>query len=226
MQQTRFRILEIIKEQGDVTVAELALKLVMAPVSVRHHLDVLQGENLICSPRVRRPGTVGRPQQIYALTEAANAYFPRNHESLAVRMLDEIKAVLPPAQLHALFERMADGVARDASPLPVDAPLEQRVEHAVDFLNEKGYLARCEKQDGHFLLYTLNCPYAGVAEQHRELCAMDLRLMNHLLGVSPTPVTRLSEGGCRCTYRIDSVQNPALMQEGSGPANIFLQFNS
>jgi len=226
VQPTRFRILEIIKEQGDVTVAELALRLDMAPVSVRHHLDVLQGENLICSPRVRRPGTVGRPQQIYALTDAASAYFPRNHESLAKRMLDEIKTVLPAEQLHALFERMADGVARDANPLPEGASLEQRVDHAVDFLNEKGYLARSEKQDGHFLLYTLNCPYSGVAEQHRELCAMDLRLMNHLLGVSPTPVTRLSEGGCRCTYRIDSVQYPSLVQEGPNSANIFLHLAS
>ena len=226
VQQTRFRILEIIKEQGDVTVAELALRLEMAPVSVRHHLDVLQGENLISSPRVRRPGTVGRPQQIYALTEAANAHFPRNHESLAVRMLDEIKAVLPADQLYAMFERMADGVARDASPLPEDAPLELRVQHAVDFLNTKGYLARCEKHDGHFLLYTLNCPYAGVAEQHRELCSMDLHLMNRLLGVSPTPVTRLSEGGCRCMYRIDSAPNPVSIQEGPGPANIFLHVNS
>ena len=175
---------------------------------------------------MRRPGTVGRPQQIYALTDAASAYFPRNHELLAKRMLDEIKTVLPPDQLHALFERMADGVARDAAPLPEGASLEQRVDHAVDFLNEKGYLARSEKQDDHFLLYTLNCPYAGVAEQHRELCAMDLRLMNHLLGVSPTPVARLSEGGCRCTYRIDSAQHPALAQEGPSSANIFLNFAS
>lgn len=219
MQATRFRILEIIKEQGDATVAELALKLDMAPVSVRHHLDVLQGENLICSPRVRRPGTVGRPQQIYALTDAASAHFPRGHDSLAARMLDEVKALLPPDQLHALFERIADGVARDAHPLPADAPLEQRVEHAVGFLNEKGYLARSEVHDGHFLLVTLNCPYAGVAEQHRELCAMDMRLMNRLLGVTPTPVGRLSEGECRCTYRID----PA--QEGAAPANITLHLS-
>ncbi|MEI2697418.1 MAG: ArsR family transcriptional regulator [Microthrixaceae bacterium] len=51
MQTTRYRILEIMKEQGDVTVAELARQLEMAPVSVRHHLDVLQGENLISAPR-------------------------------------------------------------------------------------------------------------------------------------------------------------------------------
>lgn len=202
MQATRYRILEIMKEQGDVTVAELARKLDMAPVSVRHHLDVLQGENLICSPRVRRRGTVGRPLQVYALTEAANAHFPRNHESLAVRLLDELKGLLPAEQLHSMLERMADSEARLAPSLPEDATLEQRLELTVAFLNQRGYLARYERQADAYMLYTLNCPYSGVSEQHRELCAMDLRLIGALLGAPPLPVHRLAEGGCRCAYRV------------------------
>lgn len=190
------------KEQGDVTVAELARQLAMAPVSVRHHLDVLQGENLISAPRVRRQGTVGRPLQVYALTEAANAYFPRNHESLAMRLLDELKTVLPPEQLRDMLERMADSEARQAPSLADDATLEQRMELTVAFLNQRGYLARYERDGDAFMLYTLNCPFAGVSEHHRELCAMDLRLISTLLGSPPVPVNRLAEGGCRCAYRI------------------------
>ena len=205
MQTTRYRILEIMKEQGDVTVAELARKLEMAPVSVRHHLDVLQGENLICSPRVRRRGTVGRPVQVYALTEAANAHFPRNHQSLAMRMLDELKALLPADQVQGMLERMADGEARQAPSLPDDATLEQRMDLTVEFLNQRGYLARYERHGEAFTLYTLNCPYSGVSEQHRELCAMDLRLISTLLGVTPSPVNRLAEGGCRCAYRVGTL---------------------
>lgn len=203
MQPTRLRILEILKEQGDLTVAEMARQLGMAPVSVRHHLDVLQGEQLICSPRVRRRGTVGRPRQIYALTEAANAYFPRNHGILAGKLLEEMKGVLSSAELQALFERLADSMAGEARPLPADATMKQRVERAVEFLNEKGYLARYELVDGHYLIYTLNCPYQGIAEQHRELCGMDKRLLDRLIGASPTVVTRMSEGACNCAYRVD-----------------------
>ena len=182
MQPTRLRILEILKEQGDLTVAEMARQLGMAPVSVRHHLDVLQGEQLICSPSVRRRGTVGRPRQIYTLTEAANAYFPRNHGILAGKLLEEMKGVLSPGELQALFERLADSMAAEARPLPADATMKQRVERAVEFLNEKGYLARYELVDGHYMLYTLNCPYQGIAEQHRELCGMDKRLLDRLIG--------------------------------------------
>lgn len=190
------------KEQGDVTVAELARQLDMAPVSVRHHLDVLQGENLICAPRVHRRGTVGRPLQVYALTEAANAHFPRNHQALAMRMLDELKLLLSAEQLQGMLERMADSEAGQAPPLPAEATLEQRVALTVEFLNQRGYLARHERHGDAFVLYTLNCPYSGVAEQHRELCIMDLRLITALLGMPPTPVNRLAEGDCRCAYRV------------------------
>lgn len=193
-----------------MTVAELARKLGMAPVSVRHHLDVLQGENLIWTPRVRRRGTVGRPRQVYALTEAANTVFPRNHQSLVVKMLDELKDVLPAAELQAIFQRMADNMAREARPLGEDASLEQRVKNAVEFLNEKGYLARMEEEGDSFVLFTLNCPYSGVAERHRELCSMDLRLISTLVGAPIVPDTRLSDGGCRCTYRIVSQSERAV----------------
>ncbi|MCA9868923.1 MAG: ArsR family transcriptional regulator [Anaerolineae bacterium] len=208
MQPTRLRILEILKEQGDLTVAEMARQLGMAPVSVRHHLDVLQGEQLICSPSVRRRGTVGRPRQIYALTEAANAYFPRNHGILAGKLLEEMKGVLSPGELQALFERLADSMAAEARPLPADATMKQRVERAVEFLNEKGYLARYELVDGQYMLYTLNCPYQGIAEQHRELCGMDKRLLDRLIGAAPTVVTRMSEGACNCAYRVDGAAVP------------------
>lgn len=202
MQSTRLRILEILKEHGDATVAELARQLDMAPVSVRHHLDVLQAEQLICAPHVRRRGTVGRPRQVYALTEAANAYFPRNHGMLAGRLLDELKGVLPAADLQALIERLADGLAAEARPLAPDATLKQRVERAVEFLTEKGYLARYELVGDHYVLYTLNCPYQGIAEQHRELCGMDKRLLDRLIGGPSVAITRMAEGACNCAYRV------------------------
>lgn len=204
MQATRYRILEILKEQGGVTVAELAHKLDMAPVSVRHHLDVLQSENLIHCPRVRRHGTVGRPQQVYSLTPAAEQHFPSNTQKLAAVLLSEIKAILPQQEINSVFHRVADTMVGEAKPMPENATLEERADTLVSFLNERGYLARWEKRDGSILLVTLNCPYSGVAGLHRELCAMDQHIMGHLLGASPIPITRISEGACRCAYQVNS----------------------
>ena len=73
----------------------------------------------------------------------------------------------------------------------------------VDFLNERGYFARWEEEPSgqSALLHTSNCPYAGVAEHHRELCAMDLELMQNLTGKPCERVFSLAENGNACTYR-------------------------
>jgi predicted ArsR family transcriptional regulator len=200
MQPIRQRILEILKERGVATVAELGHELEMAPVSVRHHLDILLADGLIHSPGVQRRGRVGRPQQVYALTPAANRYFPNNFQGLSGNLLDELKILLQPAQVVSLLQNIATREAADFSEAAAEMPFEERLSTAIAFLSQRGYLARWEKKDGHYLLHTFNCPYAGVADGHRELCEMDMALINRLLGVKARRVSRIAEGNGRCSY--------------------------
>ena len=111
MHAVRKRILELLKELGAATVAELAERLEMAPVSVRHHLDILQGDNLICVDRLQRKGSVGRPQQIYALTDEACRHFPNDFATLANNLVRQIKQILPQNQVDQAFESMAHQIA-------------------------------------------------------------------------------------------------------------------
>jgi predicted ArsR family transcriptional regulator len=206
----RKQILQILKESEGATVAELAEKLSMAPVSVRHHLDILQGDNLITVSRVERKGCVGRPQQIYMLTADANHYFPNNFAALAGNLVQQIKQVLPADQVEGAFRAMAQQIVDELPPsaLPTDS-VEARLEQVTHFLNERGYLARWEPastnpQDG-YLLHKCNCPYAGVSTEHRELCLMDQVLIDKLVG-QPCLRTEsmVNEGHC-CTYRIQQL---------------------
>jgi len=213
----RKHILEILKEQSSgATVAELAERLEMAPVSVRHHLDILQGDNLICVERLERKGNVGRPQQVYALTVEASSYFPNNFAALAGKLVEQIKLVLPPEQVACAFRAMAQQIAAEydacrCHPHDTDEPREhfqQRLQGITDFLSERGYLARWETLDGSaadvYLLHKHNCPYAGVSELHHELCLMDQALINELFGQSCERVSSVSNGDTCCTYRIHS----------------------
>lgn len=206
MHAVRKHILEILKETGGATVAELADRLEMAPVSVRHHLDILQGDNLIRIGRVERTGSVGRPQQIYQLTEDAAEFFPKNFAILAAGMVRQIKQVLPAEQVDAMFHSMANEMASEADMAGLEAlPLHERLDRVTAFLNERGYLARwepCDDGDAHFLLYKHNCPYAGVSGEHRELCLMDQMLIDRLVGVSCCRTTSVANNDRCCTYEI------------------------
>jgi predicted ArsR family transcriptional regulator len=203
----RRQILEILKETGGATVAELADQLAMAPVSVRHHLDILQGDNLIRVGRVERNGAVGRPQQFYVLTEEAGALFPNNFAALAAGLVQQMKEILPPEQVRTAFQSMAHQIAGEADlPALRTLPIEERLDRVTDFLNERGYLARWEANtngaEGGYLLHKFNCPYNGVSGEHRELCTMDQLLVDELVGKSCCRTGSAADNGMCCTYQI------------------------
>lgn len=220
----RKHILEILKETGGATVAELAERLDMAPVSVRHHLDILQGDNLIRVGRVERTGSVGRPQQIYQLTDDAAELFPKNFAVLAEGMVRQLKQILAPEQVDQVFESLADEMAEEAHVEDLNAlPMAERLERVTTFLNERGYLARWEScsvdGDDVFLLHKHNCPYAGMSGEHRELCLMDQLLIDRLVGEPCCRTASVANNDRCCTYRIGGqesllpvIQSPHLQE--------------
>jgi len=212
----RKHILEILKETGGATVADLADRLEMAPVSVRHHLDILQGDSLICIGRVERTGSVGRPQQIYQLTEDAAEFFPKNFAVLAAGMVRQIKQVLPADQVDAMFHSMANEMLAEVDMAGLESlPLDERLERVTAFLNERGYLARwepCDDGNVQFLLYKHNCPYAGVSGEHRELCLMDQLLIDRLVGARCSRTTSVANNDRCCTYEIGADPPTQILQ--------------
>lgn len=203
VQTIRRRIIEILKEAGSATVAELAQQLGIAQVSVRHHLDILIGEDMVEATGVRRHDGAGRPSQVYGLTPQAARLFPQRHDVIAEGLLEEVKGVLPAEQVRAFFIHLADKTAAEAPAALPNQSVEERLEEVTRFLTEKGYNARWEVKDGRYELYTYNCPYMGTADRHHELCLMDQELMRALLPGATRYRSRALHGATHCTYIIE-----------------------
>lgn len=217
MQSVRRRITEILKENGSATVAQLAEELGMAQVSVRHHLDILVGEDLVELTGVRRRDGAGRPSQVYALTPNALALFPQRNAQLAASVLTEMKAVLPQDEIAHILLRVAERTAAEAPRPWENQTLEERLDQVTNFLTQKGYAARWENCDGHYELHACNCPYSGVAEEHPELCMMDHAVISKLLpDAQRADVIRLQshavDGANRCTYILKPNGAPVIRQ--------------
>jgi predicted ArsR family transcriptional regulator len=172
-------------------------------VTVRHHLDILRGEGLVEVPEVRRRTTPGRPQYVYTLTEAADDFFPKNYGAFTNLMISEIRDHYEPAELDRILRGMANRMAADA-PKPVNGEtFEQRLTRVVNFLNQKGYIAKWEKTEGDgYYLRTSNCPYHDVSQDHSQVCVMDMTLISDLLGTVPERVSWLAAGEYTCSYHI------------------------
>jgi predicted ArsR family transcriptional regulator len=195
-------IIEILKANGGATVAEMAEWLGMAQVSVRHHLDILIGEDLVDAAGVRRRDGAGRPSQLYALTAGALKLFPQRHGVLAGDVLVEMKALLPDDEFQRVLLRLAEKTSRRAPASTGDQSFEERLDDVTEFLTREGYVARWQRSGDGYVVQACNCPHAGVADHHPELCSMDQLMFQILLPGAVRVESRVLDGSAQCTYVI------------------------
>lgn len=200
MQTTRQQILSILRAERQATVEDLAESLELTPMTIRHHLNVLQAQNLVVASKVRRSKKVGRPRLVYTLTDAADDLFPHGYGELARRLVGEVKETMGEQELRAIFRRIAVDLASEAPPPEKDQSFAERLDQVSEFLDEQGFLSRWEETDEGYVLTNVNCPYRRVSREHGEVCLMDLELLERLLGVKPKRLESMRSGKAACAF--------------------------
>lgn len=202
LHETRQKIIEHLKEKDQATVDELAHVVNLTPMAVRYHLNVLQKDNLITAPAVRRPTGRGRPQQVYQLTEAADALFPVDYFALTDYLLEELGEQLGEAAVGRLFNRIAERLAQEAPPIKPGQSIEQRLNEVACFLRQKGFVVDWEEDENSYVIHAHSCPYRQVARQHTQVCLLDKKIIGSMLASQPTRTACLTNGDSHCTYRV------------------------
>lgn len=200
MQSTRQEILAILKEERQATVEDLAERLELTPMTIRHHLNVLQAQGLVTASKVRRSKKVGRPRLVYTLTDAADDLFPHGYGELARHLVSEVKESFGEDGAEAILRRVADRVVKQAPAAIPGQSFEQRLDQVADFMEEQGFLSRWEESDGGYVFTNINCPYRNVTREHSEVCIMDTEILTQLLGVRPQRMSSMREGEASCTF--------------------------
>lgn len=200
MQTTRWEILQILKERSEATVDELAEALGLAPITVRHHLSILEKDRLIASHCER--GAVGRPHYVYSLTDQAQELFPKKYHLLADRLLTELKSIADDQQLSILFDRIAQGITAEYAAKVEGKNTEEKLSLLVDLLGQEGFLAQWDQIDGRYVLKEYSCPYYYVGQRHPEVCRLDLQMIANVLEAQVERKTCMIDGDEFCTYRI------------------------
>jgi len=204
--QTRDIILRTLRSRGKCSVNDLAQASLVSPVSVRHHLSNLQAESLV-SVEDERHG-VGRPRQLFSLTESGLDLFPSRYVRLTNRLLDEIKESMPGRKVEQLFTGVASTMVADVARRLEGLPLEQRLERMVELLTEEGFDAQIERQEGRILIREISCPYFRIGRKHPEVCAVDQAFIATALSLPVERVTCQLEGADTCTFSVALEPHP------------------
>lgn len=212
---TRQKVLYTLLRDHRCTVNELAEVVDINPISVRHHLSRLQAEGLVAAEEERHG--VGRPRQVFYLTEAGLEQFPTRYLRLTIRLLEQLKENLPPKMVEHLFSQMAadlvEEYAHAANLQGLD--IEQRLELVHELLREEGFELEWEKKEDHYYIREVNCPYLHVGQNHPEVCRIDQTLISTVLDMPTEKVKCILDGDNQCTYVVPEVTETLPVEEFS-----------
>jgi DeoR family transcriptional regulator, suf operon transcriptional repressor len=198
---TRDLILTNLRRKGQCSVSDLAEATSVSPISVRHHLAVLQAEGSVTAVAERHG--VGRPRLLYSLTEAGLERFPTKYLALTNRLLSEIKGRLPQGIVEQLFRDMAANMASELSSQIDGLPIEKRVDRLLQLLSEQGFEARAELDpQGDYRVTELNCPYYRISLRHPEVCTIDAAIISQALAASVHRQSCILTGDKTCTFSV------------------------
>jgi predicted ArsR family transcriptional regulator len=193
-QDSRLRIVEVLKRRNHASVTELSQALGLTPVTIRHHLDALLEDNVVSEPVPRRKAGPGRPEMVYGLTARADNLTPRNYGELCaclLQVLDDPAAPGTVAQAGAgLGSQAAGGRGRSG------------MTAVVRFLENRGYYPSLEDSRDGTVVVLSNCPYLEVARAMPQFCRFDVALLESALGARVIAETSIAAHDQSCRLRI------------------------
>lgn len=197
-------ILAKLKRQGAMTSGDLAKVLNMTSMGARQHLLRLERKKLVCNFLER--ASIGRPKQMWRLTELGHQRFPDRHSDLTLQLLDSVNSVFGEQGLAQLVSvREQEVLSKYRKALKHCKTLVSKVSVLALIRSDEGYIASVEKvSDQHYVLIENHCPICVAASQCQSLCRSELVIFQQCLGDKYT-VERseyLLAGDRRCSYKI------------------------
>lgn len=184
--------------RGCNTVEDIAESLALTPNAVRFHLAALEREGVVRRDGVVRTGSVGKPRDVYVLTEGAEERRSSAYAPVLAAVVDEVSQRLGRGELAPL---LASAGASLASGIERPARAGDRLRRAVALLQDLGAVLDVVRTREAVLLRGHGCPLASVVVRQPAACLVIAGMLSELTG---TPVRQECDHGARpsCRFRV------------------------
>jgi predicted ArsR family transcriptional regulator len=198
-------VLYAVRRRGQATVDDVARQLDITVSGARQHLTALVEDGLAETVELPRPpGTRGRAQLAYCVTDAADALFPKAYGELTNELLGYV-ADSDPALLDDLFaKRRHHRIENARTRLASKHTLGTRVAELAKILDEDGYLATHERVGtGVYRVIEHNCAIWAVAQKYGQACVSEIDFIRAVLpDATVERVQHMVAGARHCAYEI------------------------
>lgn len=187
-------LLDLLKIHGPSNIPRLAKLRGVNLTAVRQQLAMLQREGLV-EVRVEK-ARVGRPTQLFALTDKADALFPQAYGPLALTLLRQLREVDGDRKIDQLFDRRTKSLIAAYRKRLAGKSIGEKWQELARIRAEEGYMARVEGKG----LTEHHCPIAAIAREFPQVCRFEKRLFEAVLGGPLDRTDHLASGGRACVY--------------------------
>jgi predicted ArsR family transcriptional regulator len=200
-EKTQEAVLLYLKRQGEMTVGELCAVLGITSMAVRRHLAALQKDGFV-DARLERQSR-GRPTYKFRLTHKSESLFPSDFQNMAIDLLDIVYEEKGHKGVMELLSRRNDKLANRLRSRVENLTLAERVKEVSKIFSENGYMTESKAlEDGNFVIFQRHCAVHDLANQYRQLCVLEPRLMENLLGVKVTREKYMLKNDPVCAYMV------------------------
>lgn len=189
------RLLDLLKEQGAMSIAALAEATSVTATAVRQRLTRLMAQGLI-ERETARAGR-GRPSHRYSLSEKARRQAGNNYGDLAIMLWEEIRSIKDTEIRRGLFQRLAAAMSRFYADRIKGSTSAARMESLKELFSERRVPMVVDSSGASPVLTVLDCPYPELAEKDRGICAVEKMMFAELLA-SPLRLSQCRLEGHSC----------------------------
>ncbi len=194
------RILEQLHRQRAMTTEQLSETLDITGSAVRQQLARLVSAELV---RVTsQHGGVGRPRNLYRLTEKGRKYFAQQDNLLARALLDEMHHLYGKEAAFHLLERASKRLYANLQGTINGETLVDRVQQLAKHLTSEGIITDIHTEADYQVLSLYNCPYHDVAQAHRGLCLVEAQTLADILHAEVKQSKCMMDGANSCQFII------------------------
>jgi predicted ArsR family transcriptional regulator len=187
-------ILDLLKLNGPINAPKLARLRGVTLTAVRQQLATLEREGLVAIRVERRK--VGRPTHLFALTEKAEALFPQAYGPFALTLLRQIREVDGERKLNALFDRRTRALIASYRKRLSGMSIGEKWRELSRIRAEEGYMAGVQGKG----LAEHHCPIAAIAKEFPQVCQLEKKLFEAVIGSKLERVEHIASGGRACVY--------------------------
>jgi len=200
------RFLKLLKTRGSMSSASLAREIGITGEGARFQLMKMAEEGLVQATQESKG--VGRPTQIWRITEKGNEHFPDKHAAFTGQLIESMQEVLSPEQIDTIIglrEQKTNKKYLDA--LQSIPGLEAKIARLAELRNSDGYLAEWDKDDEGFILIENHCPICAAAQRCADICDAEMNTFKEIFGdnVSVERIDHIIAGARRCAYKIKNI---------------------